>query len=72
MGWWCSWIWTELRPQRVMCGRWSPERARKIRWPQTSQSGRGVVVEISERSSRPEVEGDERAAHAVGLVGEEL
>ncbi len=49
-GRWCSWIWTELRPQRVMWGRPSPARWEKMRWPQTVQAGLGVLVLISLRS----------------------
>ena len=71
-GRWCSWIWTELRPQRVMWGRPSPARWEKMRWPQTVQSGLGVAVLISLRCVGPEVEGEEGAAHEVGLVGEEF
>ncbi len=51
---------------------WSPARWRKMRWSQTSQSARGVPVLISERVVCPEIEGEEGAAHEVGLVGEEL
>src|SRR5437879_1478138 len=40
-GRWRSWIWTELRPQRVMWGRPSPARWAKMRSPQTAQPGRG-------------------------------
>src|ERR1700761_3988937 len=36
----CSWIWTESRAERWV----------KMRWPQTSQPGRGEVAAISEWS----------------------
>lgn len=49
-GRWCSWIWTELRPQRVMWGRPSPARWVKVRCPQTVQPGRGLAALISLRS----------------------
>src|ERR1035437_3444546 len=52
-GRWCSWIWTESRPHRVMWARFWPARWVKDRWPQTSQPGRGLPVAISECSRLP-------------------
>ena len=72
MGRWCSWIWTELRPQRVMCGRPSPERCEKRRWPQTVQSGFGVAGVDLATLVGPQVVREEGSAHEVGLVGEEF
>ena len=60
-GRWCSWIWTELRPQRVIWGRPSPERWEKMRLPQTVQAGFGVLVLISLRARLPWPSGDQRS-----------
>ena len=40
-GRWCSWIWTELRPQRVMCGRPAPARCGEVAGRRRSQAGSG-------------------------------
>jgi len=78
MGRWCSWIWTESRPQRVMGARSWPARWVKIRRPQTSQSGRwssggdlGAVEGVG-GGWVPEIEGEQSAAHKVRLAGEEF
>ncbi len=78
MGRWCSWIWTELRPQRVMCGRPSPARWVKVRSAADGAGGVGcgggdfAAIEARARGEVPEVEGEEGAAEEVGLAGEEL